>query len=134
GLTQREEIRSRASVRDARQIRLGLVDVVLPLDQVHQGKNVVDLARVPPGVLVGGLRLDVDLRLAGNARRLWLTAWLRRTADAAVQLHANRPFPRQVVLGRYLDQRFERLAANRRRTANQAGLFARIRPAGFQPH
>ena len=67
-LAQCEEVGTGAPIRNASQVRLRLVDVVLALDHVEQAEDVVDLARVPPGVLVGGLRLDVDLRFAGYAR------------------------------------------------------------------
>src|SRR5438132_12614311 len=97
-LAQRKEVRASTAVGDSGDIGLRLVDVVLPLHAIEQREDVVHLADVPPGVLIGGLRLDVNLRLAGDARRLRLPSRLRRTCGGTVQLPAERPLLRGCVV------------------------------------
>src|SRR6266550_2046448 len=50
-----------------------------------------------------------------------------------MKLYAQRPLLCRVVLGRNLDQGFERLAADVRRLADQAGLFFPVRAPRLQP-
>ena len=82
-LTQREKVGAGSAVRNSGDISLRFVDVIPSLHLVEQAEDAVNLALVPPRVVIRCLRLDINLRLASDALRLGLPAGLRRTGAAA---------------------------------------------------
>ena len=126
----REEVGAGAAVGDAGERDARFVDVVAPLQPVHQRQDVVDLIVLPPLGLGPGARVQHDFVAAGDpvgerTRRL-AALGRRRAPDAAVEHHAERPSPGRRVVGGHLGHVVEAMSAHRRRQLDAAGALARI--------